>query len=98
MKTLDLVLKTCWYDKIASGEKTSEYREIKPFWNNRFCGGKDIIPTDKTECLIYDKVVFHRAYTSTTMTFEVKTIRVTCLPNDLGLDKCWEIVLGNRIA
>lgn len=31
-KTLDLVLKKKWYDMIASGEKTEEYREIKPYW------------------------------------------------------------------
>lgn len=32
MKTLDLVLKKKWYDMIESGEKTEEYREIKPYW------------------------------------------------------------------
>lgn len=37
MKTLDLVLKRKWYDMIASGEKTEEYREIKPYWICRFC-------------------------------------------------------------
>ena len=35
MKTLDLVLKKKWFDMIASGEKTEEYREIKPYWANR---------------------------------------------------------------
>lgn len=35
MKTLDLVLKRKWYDMIASGEKTEEYREIKPYWVKR---------------------------------------------------------------
>ena len=35
MKTLDLVLKRKWYDMIASGEKTEEYREIKPYWIKR---------------------------------------------------------------
>lgn len=35
MKTLDLVLKGKWYDMIASGEKTEEYREIKPYWEKR---------------------------------------------------------------
>lgn len=32
MKTIDFVLKTKWYDMIASGEKREEYREIKPYW------------------------------------------------------------------
>lgn len=38
MKTLDLVLKRKWYDMIASGEKTEEYREIKPYWFTRIMG------------------------------------------------------------
>lgn len=37
MKTLSLVLKKKWYDMIDSGEKTEEYREIKPYWIRRFC-------------------------------------------------------------
>ena len=39
METLKLVLKKKWFDMIASGEKTEEYREIKPYWQKRlFCG------------------------------------------------------------
>lgn len=34
--TLHLVLKSQWYDLIASGIKTEEYREIKPYWQKRF--------------------------------------------------------------
>ena len=29
-------LKKKWYEKIKSGEKTVEYREVKPYWNRRF--------------------------------------------------------------
>ncbi len=36
-KTLDLVLKSKWYDMITSGEKREEYREIKPCWIKRLC-------------------------------------------------------------
>ena len=28
-------LKKEWYEKIKSGEKTVEYREIKPYWTKR---------------------------------------------------------------
>lgn len=35
MKTLTLSLKKKWFDMIASGEKTEEYREIKPYWEKR---------------------------------------------------------------
>lgn len=35
MKILHLILKGKWYDMIASGEKTEEYREVKPYWEKR---------------------------------------------------------------
>lgn len=35
MKILHLTLKKKWFDKIASGKKTVEYREVKPHWNTR---------------------------------------------------------------
>lgn len=41
MKTLSLVLKKKWYDMIASGEKTEEYREIKPYWIKRLIEERD---------------------------------------------------------
>lgn len=39
MEKLKLVLKKKWYDMIASGEKTEEYREITPYWCNRLLYG-----------------------------------------------------------
>jgi|LGVF01.2.fsa_nt_gb hypothetical protein len=36
MKKLKLVIKQGWLDKIKSGEKTDEYREIKEFYIPRF--------------------------------------------------------------
>ena len=35
--TLHLILKEKWYRMIERGEKTEEYREIKPFWIKRLC-------------------------------------------------------------
>lgn len=35
-RVLHLTLKKKWFDMIASGEKTEEYREIKPYWAARF--------------------------------------------------------------
>jgi hypothetical protein len=35
MKTLHLTLKKQWFDLIASGEKTEEYREVKLYWIRR---------------------------------------------------------------
>lgn len=33
---LILPIKKKWFDMIASGEKTEEYREIKPYYDSRF--------------------------------------------------------------
>lgn len=96
MKTLHLVLKHKWYDKIASGEKTSEYRECKPYWNRCFAGDKDSNRTHLRQ-FIYTTVVFHRGYTAETMEFVIKSIGITNEPNDLNLPCCWEIKLGDRI-
>lgn len=35
MRILHLVLIGKWYDMIASGEKTEEYRALTPYWCNR---------------------------------------------------------------
>lgn len=50
MKILHLTLKKRWFDMIASGEKTEEYREIKPYWEKRLRGR------------IYDAVSFRNGY------------------------------------
>lgn len=104
MKTLHLVLKHKWYDKIASGEKTSEYRAVKPCWNKKFAGGAYILlPSSfmsmrfeyKTE---YKTVVFHKGYTNETMEFEIAGIYlIQNIPNDLNTNPCWEIKLGKRL-
>jgi len=38
MKILHLILKRKWFDLIASGKKTVEYREYKPYWEKRLVG------------------------------------------------------------
>ena len=40
-KILNLVVTKRWFNMIASGEKTEEYREIKGFWLNRLLLIKD---------------------------------------------------------
>jgi len=103
-KTLHLVLKSKWYDKIASGEKTSEYRECKPYWNKRFMPEQDFYagydPVAFDYCIggKYNTVVFHKGYTAETMEFKIQYICIAHLPNDLEIDGCWEIKLGERIT
>jgi hypothetical protein len=50
MKTLYLQLEKKWFDQIESGEKTEEYRELKPYWINRLIGRK------------YDRILFVNGY------------------------------------
>lgn len=86
MQNLFLVLKYKWFDLIESGQKTSEYREIKPFWDKRL---------NKH----YDTVTFQRGYSKNPcrMTFKILEITKTTLPNDLKKEKVYEIKLGERI-
>ncbi|PPR09112.1 MAG: hypothetical protein CFH44_00457 [Proteobacteria bacterium] len=85
MSNLSLVLMHKWYDLIESGEKTSEYREIKPYWDKRLAKH-------------YDTVTFQRGYTQTKLKFKIISIGKTNLPTDLGSDQeYYEIKLGERI-
>ena len=102
-KTLHLVLKSQWFDKIESGEKTTEYRQCKAYWNKRLAG------LDTTDGQVYmafksefghrfNSVVFHKGYTNRIMEFAIRSIHIiTGQPNDLGLFQCWAIDLGQRI-
>ena len=63
--TLHLTIKKQWFDMILSGEKTEEYRDIKPYYNLRFIGKE------------YDTVVFRNGYArdAPSLTIELKSIR-----------------------
>lgn len=64
IETLHLVLNRQWWNMIASGVKTEEYREFKPFYVGRF------ILND------FRRVTFHLGYTNKIMIFEIKSFRV----------------------
>lgn len=106
--TLHLVLKGKWYDLIASGEKTEEYREPKPYWIKRILddSSSKLLGAASSPLLFslrskYERVCFHRGYTSQTMIFEIKDVLY-----DMGkvawgapVSKAVIIIkLGNRIA
>lgn len=87
MTTLHLTLKKQWYQMIASGAKTEEYRDIKPYWTKRLFN-RD-----------YDSVCFHLGYTSTTMTFKLD-ISIGWGNPELGASRTREqyiIYIGERI-
>ena len=85
MRVLHLVLKRCWYDMIERGEKTEEYREVKPYWIRRIG--------------ITYAVIFHCGYTNRTMTFECRSISIGKGRKEWGApnDDVFIIKLGKRI-
>ena len=48
MEVLKLTIKKRWFDMILSGEKKTEYREIKPYWVQRLFDYKTIDATPKS--------------------------------------------------
>jgi len=70
-RVLHLTLKKKWFDMILSGEKTEEYREIKPYWVTRLCDrhtgamGGDMMDSHKVVAYTfkeYDIVRFTNGY------------------------------------
>ena len=87
MKILHLPLMAKWYEMIEGGEKLEEYRENKPYWQKRLLSGK------------YDAVKFRYGYTTRTMTFRIKEIRLGKGKEEWGAgdDEVFIIELGKRI-
>ena len=52
---LTLPIKKKWFDMIKSGEKKEEYREIKPYYDNRF----KIYPPYESD---FDSIIFRNGY------------------------------------
>lgn len=87
-KTLHLNLKKKWFDMILSGEKKEEYREIKPYWEKRFCFAycsylgyqghassiyKNLFISDVTNShLIVDTITFSNGYSKNRPQFEIE--------------------------
>ncbi len=89
MKILHLTLKKKWFDLIASGKKTMEYRADKPYWQKRLLDGED----PKT----FDIIRFKNGYGKVpTMDVQFKGIAFTapewCTPAN------GEILTGNTIV
>lgn len=60
-KVLTLSVKKEWFDKIVSGEKTEEYREIKPYWIKRLTTNCEVVYDVVAET--YCGKVLYRPYT-----------------------------------
>lgn len=81
MNVLHLTLKKKWFDMIASGEKTEEYREIKIYWLNRFLKypTMDISCIKSSEKTNFDVIVFRNGYSQS-----APRITVECLGIEIG--------------
>lgn len=76
-ETLDLVMKNVWFDKIKSGEKNIEYREVKDTWTKRIFNIKGIVAVKK--------VVLSRDYRrKEQLMFQIKKIET--LPTGINTD------------
>ena len=60
-KILPLTVSKQWFDKIVSGEKTEEYREIKPYWIKRLTTNCEVAYDVAAET--YCGKVLYRPYT-----------------------------------
>ena len=68
MSTLTLILKRKWFDLIKAGIKKEEYREIKPYYNTRFCEPlkSRIFRPGETGVKTFDRLVFTLGYPKAT--------------------------------
>ena len=55
-KILHLTLKKKWFDLIANGEKTEEYRTYNSYWMSR------LVAKDKESFRVFDEVHFRNGY------------------------------------
>jgi hypothetical protein len=90
MKTLHLTLKKRWFDMIASGEKTEEYREIKPYWSRRL------------ESKNFDAIQFRNGYSKNAPTMIVSLVDIVksvgCKKWGAPSDQVYVLKLGKIIS
>lgn len=101
---LDLVVKGEWFDKIKSGEKTHEFREINRYWDQRL--EKSLYPIEwkngvRFKSTDYKAVRFRHGYAKDAerMSFSIKSISiVNGLHTDLHTDgDVFDIELGEPV-
>lgn len=89
-------LKKEWFEKIKSGEKTHEYREVKPYWVTRIKNKLNFLwcDIDEMKCggifypFINTRIVFRCGYNGEKLKAKVKSITIKDgLNTDLKIDK-----------
>lgn len=84
---LTLVLQHRYYDEVVSGKKRFEYRQKTPYWSNRLKKS-------------YSQIRFIRGYTSTSTTFEFKSIEEEVITHPFFDNKptpVFKIGIGRRL-
>lgn len=80
-------LKKQWYEKIKSGEKTIEYREVKPYWRSRFYNEIGFFP-EQTQVMKPIPCKLRLGYTNIYLKACISFIEVVDGKNtDLAIDK-----------
>ena len=59
-RILHLTLLRKWFDLIASGEKTKEFRDIKPYWTKRLLGKE------------FDEIYFKNGYSKNALFMRIQ--------------------------
>ena len=86
LKILHMTLKKKWFDLIASGQKTVEYREDKPYWRKRLIGS-DGMPKD------FDVIHFRNGYGK-----KAPLLVVEYLPSIRELKGAWNTLHGEVLS
>lgn len=97
---LDLVLIAEWFEKIKSGEKTTEFREVKKSWASRIFEQKTDAKGQKKTVQTVNKVLFSKGYDrKEQMLFEIKGIEIVPgKETDLKIDApVYAIKLGKQL-
>ena len=107
---LTFPVKKEWYEKIKSGEKTIEYREVKPYWTKRFINAGCENNKGDIELLLKGEIVclhpiispickLRLGYSNTYMEAKIKNISIVDgKSSDLHIDKpVYAIHLANVV-
>ena len=90
-RILHLTLKRKWFEMIAKGIKTEEYREIKPYWTKRF---KNFLVEQP-----FDYIIFKNGYAKNCPEMKVELLGIEFGESKVEWSgeeqKCYVLKLGN---
>lgn len=88
---LTLILKREWYDKLLSGDKEEDYRDIKPFYTSRLrtiLGDEKMSLINEGKEVLLGDVVYKLGYKKDSCSFtEMTTVRIGKGNPSMGADE-----------